>query len=814
MEGWAADVAYAARGLRRSRGFTAVALLSLALGIGANTALFSLLHGVLLRELPFREPERLFSVWSRHTSTDRYPFQLPEFCDYREQNRTLEALAGVANWNANLTGDGPAERLPGLRVSGYLFELLGVRALLGRTLRAADDTPGQEKVVVLSHGVWRRRFGGDAAIVGRSLTLNGEPFTVVGVLPAGFLYPLPGIELAIPLAPEKDPWRHNRDSTNFLRLVGRARPGASRAQVADDLEAIARRMQQEFPQSYTRKKGVLVVPLKDELTRGFGATLWLLLAAVLLLLLIACANLANLMLVRATQRRREMAIRRALGAGRGRLARQLLTESALLAAFGAALGVLLARWALPALVALSPARMPRAEEVGIDLAVLSFTLGVAALAALGFGLVPALRAARVDPGLELKAEGPRGGSADRARLSGWLVSAQVALMVVLLGGAGLLLASFQQMLRVAPGFEGGALTVRLSLPRRDYASLEPVSAFYRQLEARVRTLPGVAQVSAVNHVPLNGALASADYKVSGGPPVAEDQLPTAQYRMVTPLHFQTMGIPLVAGRAFREDDGPASALVAIVSRRLARQSFGDESPLGRHLLVKDTPGDFRDLEIVGVVGDVRHGGLEAEAEAHLYVPYHQTAPSLLGFLTNNQYLVVRPGGAYHALGLEKAVRRELQAVDPNVAAADVRTTGQLVEAAGAARRFALLLTALFAGLALAMASVGIYGVASYSVSQRVRETGVRLAIGARPRDVVTQVLGEAAQRTAIGAGAGLAAAAVAAGALRGLLFGVHPGEPIVYAAVVLLLFGVTLAACLLPALRAARTDPMRALRCE
>ena len=805
------DLRLAARRLGRTPGFTLLALVTLALGIGANTALFSVVHAVLLKPLPFAEPDRLYWVWSRHTSTDRYPFSLPEFCDYRDRNRTLGALAGFANWTGNLAGEGTTERIPGLRVSGNFFEMLGVAPTLGRTLRAADDEPGREKVVVLSHGLWQRRFGGDAAVVGRSVTLNGESFAVVGVLSRDFLFPIRDIDLAIPLAPEQDPWRHDRESTNFIRMIGRVHPGTGAAQVTADLEATGRRLQQDFPGSYARKKGVLVVPYKEELTRNVSRTLSMLTAAVALLLLIACANLANLMLVRATARRQEMAIRRALGARPGLLARELLVESGLVSVGGAALGVLLACWAVPALVALSPTAMPRSEEIGVSLPVLLFAIGVAGVAGLGFGLVPAWRAARVDPNRDLQSETRGGGgSVDRGHARGLIVAAQVAVMMVLLSGASLLLRSFHAVLQVEPGFDSSVLAVRLSLPRKDYADTRRISRFYEELEARVKAIPGVTSVAATNHVPLNGALASADYKVADRPPAAEDQLPTAQYRMVTPRYFEAMGIRLVAGRAFGDDDREGRPSVAVISRALARQSFPDRDPVGQQLLVKDTPDGFRPMEIVGVVGDVRHGSLESAAEPHLFVPYHQTHRSLVVWLAQNQFLVVR--ASVDPLSLADAVRSEVRAVDPNVASAGGRLTGSYVDNAAAARRFSLVLLALFAGVALVMAAVGIYGVVSYSVAQRTRETGLRMALGAGLGDILALVLGDGLRRTAVGIALGLAAALLAARSLKSLLFGVAATDPSTYAGVTLLLLVVTLAACLPPAWRAARLDPVRALR--
>jgi len=433
------------------------------------------------------------------------------------------------------------------------------------------------------------------------------------------------------------------------------------------------------------------------------------------------------------------------------------------------------------------------------------------LAAVIFGLVPALRAARVDPNRDLKAEG-RGaaGAAEGSRTRGLIVASQVALMMMLLTGAGLLWKSFREVMRVDAGFDPGVLTVRLSLPRKDYGELVKVSQFYRQLEARVGALPGVTAVGAVNQVPLNGALASAEYKVADRPPASDDNLPTAQYRMSTPEYFKAMGIPVIAGRAFTDDDREGGAPVVVISRALARQSFPDRDPLGKYLLVRDSQARFRPLQIVGVAGDVRHTSLEAEAEPHVYLPYHQTNPDLLVWLTNNQFLVVRT--AVPPLALAEGVRRELQAVDSTVAAADIRASGYYLDNATAGRRFSLELLAGFAVLALALAAIGIYGVVSYTVAQRTREIGVRLALGADMGDIARMVLGEGVRRTAVGVAIGLAGALAASRAVRGMLYGVGATDPVTYAAVIALLVAVTVAACLLPAWRAARVSPLAALR--
>jgi len=632
------------------------------------------------------------------------------------------------------------------------------------------------------------------------------------VLRSDFIFPIPDIELAIPLAPDKDPWRYNRDTTNFIRVLARAKRGATHAQIADDLGSIANHLKQEFPKSYERKRGVLVVPYHAELTRNFSQALWVQLGAVGLVLLIACANLANLMLVRGTERRKEIAIRQALGASRGRLAQQMLTESMLLAAGGGILGVLLAQWAVPALVALSPAAMPRAQAIGISLPVLLFTMGVAALAGLVFGLLPAWRASRVDLNEDLKSETRgAGGGVERARIRGTIVAAQLAVMVMLLAGAGLLWKSFREVMRVNAGFDSNVLTVRLSLPRKDYTEVAKISRFSRELESRVAALPGVRAAGTVSQIPLNGALASADYRVADRPP-SEGQIPTAQYRAVTPEYFRAMGIPLLAGRAFTEDDTPAQSAKIIISESIAKLNFPDRNPIGQRLLVDDTSAGFRPLEIVGVVGDVRHSSLEETPLPHMYIAYHQMQRDLLVWVTANQYLVVRADG--DPATLAKAVRHELQTVDANVAAANIRTTDEYLRAATVARRFNLLLVSIFAGLALLMAAIGIYGVLSYSVSQRTREIGVRMALGAQMASILGLVLGEGMKRAGVGIAVGVGAAVASSRAMRSMLYGVDATDVPTYALAVLVLLGVALLACLVPAWRAARVNPIIALRNE
>jgi predicted permease len=800
------------RAWRRRPGFALAAVVSMGLGIGAGTATFSVVHGVLLEPLPFDDPDAIFAIHSRHTSTDRYPFQLVEFCDYRDGNRTLQSMAAYAGWNANLTGTGDAERIQGMRATANLFELLGTKAVVGRSLVPADDEPAAERVVVLSHGLWVRRFGGDTDIVGRTLTFNAESYSVAGILPADFVFPQRGAEVAVPLKPEGDAARHDRESTSFLRVLGRARPGTGREAIQADLDAIAHRLQQEHPDAYARKPGVRVVRWSEDLVAGVQQVLWVLQGTVLVLLLITCANVASLMLARAASLRGDIAVRQALGESAGGTFRRQVVEGLMLSLAGGAVGLLGAVWGVPALLALAPPDLPRRDAIGMHPTVLLFTLGVSIGAGLLATALPAWRTARGDLREDLTGSDRSFGPGRRGRARWILVSAEVTLLAVLLSTGSLLYRSFLVASRVSPGFDDDTLTVRLSLPRARYDRIEKVTAFYDALESRVAALPGVTEVAAVNHVPLNGALASADYRTPEMPTGSGAALPTATYRMATPRYFRAMGIPLLSGRAFDDRDDTDAPHVAIISQALARKSFSGKDPVGTQILVQDSPEGFRPFEIVGVVGDIRHDGLEAQPSPHLFVPYAQTHPSLLMWLTATQYLAVR--ASVDPRSLEPAIRKVLREVDPDVAAAQVRTTGDAMAASIAPRRFTLTLLGVFAAIATAMAAFGLHGVVSTSVAWRTREMALRMALGARPAQVRRLVLRQAAVAAAAGGACGLAVSLASSRLLEGLLFGVTAADPASHVCAFLVLGAVVLAACDAPARRAARTPLFECLKTE
>jgi putative ABC transport system permease protein len=810
------DLKHGIRGLLQSPGFTAAAVLILGVGIGANAAIFSMVNAVLLRDLPFRDPDRLVWVWIATKDRDRYPLSIPDFMDYRREARGLTDLAAVAGWPANLTGPEETERLQGARVGGNLFALLGATPALGRTLRPEDDREAA-RVVVLTHGLWQRRFGGDPAILGKALRLNGDSYAVVGVMPPRFFFPLAEAELAIPLAAEHDPWRLDRRSVNFLRVVARLRDGVTPAQAEAEMSGIARRLQKTYPASNATKAAINIRPYHEEVTGNYRLALWVILGAVGFVLLIGCANLAGLLLVRAASRRREMALRVALGATRGRLLRQLLTESLLLSSAGGVLGLVLSAWGLQALVALCPATLPRADTIGLDGRVLLFTLGVSALTGLLFGIGPAMRGSRVDPNRDLKdGRGPAGGAPDGGARD-LLVAAEVALAMVLLAGAGLYVRSFARLQGIDPGFDAeNVLVARLSLPRQKYARPEALAQFHDRLLPRLRTLPGIESVGVISILPLSTPIATADFWVADRP-VDPEQVQAAHYRMISPDYLRTLRIRLVRGRSLTERDDARRPPVVLVNETLAARYFPREDPVGRHLMIDDADAGPRAAEIVGVVADVRHQGLDAEPVLDVYVPHLQVHADTAVWLANNQFWVLRaaaPGMALENAAFARAVRREVAAVDREVAASDIRPLEAYVADSIGLRRFNLRLVAIFAATALMLAAMGLYGLVAYSVGRRTREIGIRVALGARRGDILGLILGAGLRVLAIGMGAGLCGALALTRLLQGLLFGVRPHDPATFAAVAGVLGAVALLASWIPARRAARIDPARALRTE
>jgi putative ABC transport system permease protein len=808
----ARDVVHAAKRLRKNYGFAAIVVLTLALGTGANAAIFSIVDAVLLRQLPFREPDRLVAVAARHADRGRYPFNLPDFLDYRDRNRTLAALAAYGSWNVNLTGSGDPERLSGLRVSAGLFDLLGTRALAGRTLLPADDEPGHERVVVLTHALWRRRFGGDAEIVGRTILLNGAGYEVVGVLPPEFLFPVRETELAAPLAPAADPSRAVRASTNTLFGIGRLKPGVTREQAQADIDAVARRLREEYPVANAHKAGAMVTPLHEELVAGFRQALWILLGAVGVVLLIASVNLASLALARAASRHREMAVRAALGATRGRLVRQLGAESLLLALAGGAAGALLAGFGVDLLVALSPAGLPRLAEVHVDRRVLVFTLAIALTSGLVFGLGPALWGSRPDLQEMLRSRRGDGQASARRRGRSLLVVAEIALSLVLLAGAGLLVKSFLRLQQVDPGFRADhLLALRLSLPKDRYHGRAATAAFCDTLRPRLAAIPGVQAAGVVSALPLSGAVAAVPFTIDGRAAPPDEHL-QAHYRLADAGSFHALGVPLVAGRMFDEHDGPAAPPVALISRGFARRFWPDADPIGATLHIDDNDSGPRAVTVVGIVGDVRHLGLDSEPEPHLYLPVPQAHEDSVGLLTGSQFWLLRTTVAPESIAA--AARRAVAAVDPDVPATNLRTMEQYLAASVAPRRFNLRLLLVFAAAALVLAASGLYGVISYGVTQRTHEIGVRMTLGALRRDVLRLIVGQGMVLAGSGVALGLVASLLLTRVAESLLFGVSATDPGTFAGMAILVLGVALAACVIPARRATRVDPIAALRSE
>ena len=808
------DLKFAVRQLRKSPGFTLVAILTLALGIGLNTAIFSVVNAVLLKPPLYKNPEELVWIWATRKNVPRAFYSIPNFNDTRAQSRNISDWIAFSTWGANLRGPSETERLQGIKISSGALQDLGVIAAAGRILMADDEKSDSARVVMLSYGVWQRRFGGDPRIIGSTQILNGDTYTVIGVLPRGTIIPNAEVDVIAPLNLETDERRTER-GTNFLRLMARLKPGVTPQQAQAELAAISDRLREQFPTDNGNLTAPRVLKLQDEIVGEYKQALGIIFGAVIAVLMIACLNLANLQLARASARQHELAIRSALGASRWQILRQLLTEGALLALAGGSIGLLLASWGKDLLVWFAPSDFPHARDITVDPSVIGFCLGISVLAALAVNLVPAFRAASADVNKDLKSSSPLTGTdRSRSRARNALIVSEVALSLVLLICAGLLIKSFARLERVNPGFDyHRALAVRLALPPAKYSDGEVTKQFYDQLASRLQSVPGVDSLGAISALPMSGLTARTEFLISGKPPARPSDVPGAQHRWVTPGYFAAMHMPLLRGRDFTEHDRKESAGVVVIDEALARRFFADSDPIGTHLRV--TLGDVtsdRDYEIIGIVQSVKHNTLTEEALPTFYGPMPQIPKPVAGFLANNFSLVVRT--SMDAQTVAESVRRELRTIDSDVAVSTVKPFEQIVTTSVASRRFNLVLLATFAGTALLLAGVGIYGVIAFLVATRTREIGVRMALGARRVDVMRLVLGHGFKLVLAGIAVGSIGALIATRGLTSLLFATAPTDPVTYAGVAALLTLVALLASYIPARRATKVDPIQALRTE
>ena len=787
-----ADLRLALRQLRKTPAFTAAAVLTLALGIGANTAMFSVVDAVLLRALPFDDPGQVVHVWEAPQPGQGNSVSVGVFRDWARHTTAFESIAAVAPGELNLAGDGEPERISGLRMSPSGLSVLRARPVLGRTFAPDEDQPGKNTVIVLTHELWKRRFGGDPSIVGRSLRLNGEPYTVIGVLPPAFL-PWEGIEYVVPIVFRPDALEQ-RDS-HWLRVIGRLKPGVDPVRAHQDLVAVSKPYRPLYPK-WKENWGITVRPMQEQLTRDIRPMLLVLLGAVGLVLLIACANVANLLLARAAERQKEVAVRLSLGATRGRIVRQLLAESLVLALAGAAGGLVLAFTATAAIRAAAAANLPRASQIAMDWRVLGFAVLVSLATAVVFGLVPALSASRPDLNATL-VEGGRANTGGRNRTRHVLVVAEVAIALVLLAGAGLLVNSFVRLLNVPPGFDPRralALQVTMSGPR--YPSLPARAAVMERLLERVRAIPGVEAAGSVTTLPLTWPMDTL-IRLAGreGP---HDGKFSCDFDYVDAESFRALGIPLTRGRLFDAMDAAAEARVAVVNETFVRTHFPTQDPLGQFF----SEGD-QQWQIVGVVGDVRLRDLAERIRPTLY------RPLAFGWSPARR-LVVRTAGSPHAF--VEPIRRAILAVEPELPVANPQSLEELVAASVAQRRLVLAVLGFFAASALLLAGIGLYGVVACTVSQRTREIGIRMAIGAPRRAVLGLFLRQGARLTGLGIVLGLLGAIALTRLLASQLYGVEATDPATFAIVAGLLLLVALGASFLPARRAAAVDPINALR--
>ena len=817
MDSLLKDTRYAIRSLIKRPGFVAVAIITLALGIGANTAIFSVINAVVLRPLPYDDPDRLVMVWETIAGNDRRSVAPGNYVDWRDHNKTFAGMSAVFNGNFNLTGNGEPERINGATVTSNLMDVLGVPAQLGRTFQPDDDAHQDRRIVLISDGLWKRRFGVDKDVIGRNITIDEASYTVVGVMPSGFQFPVKSdlwvlgrdrnavSASLISQFPDND-WTHERDA-HFLSVVGRLKPGASLSQAQSDIAGIARRAEQEFPNT---NEGLSsnVVSLHTQIVGEVQGLLFILLGAVAFVLLIACTNVANLMLARSVKREREMAIRVAVGAGRWRLVRQLLTESLLLSFAGGLAGLFLSTWVVDLFIKLSPGDIPRLDEAAVDLRLLGFTFVVSLLTGIGFGLLPAFHGTRVRLSSSLK----EGGKTTSGRLHrttrNVLIASEIALAQILVVGAGLLILSYVRASQINPGFNPlGVLSAKIAPSAKKYPNPKAKAAFYSVVLDRLSHLPGVQSVGMVMNLPLSGASMNRGFRAEGRPEPKPDENITMDYQVVNEDYFRTMEVPVVRGRAFTKSDTETSERVIVINQTLARRYWPNEDPIGRRMAIGESSKETSWRTIVGVVGDMRHASLSESAVPTAFTVYTQDLESWprMAFVVKTD---IDP------VALTSSVRSALTAIDPSQPVYAIEPMEKLVNDAIAPRRFVMSLIGLLALIALVLSAVGVYGVISFSVSERTHEMGIRMALGARKGDVLALVLGQSARIAAFGIVLGLIGAFALTRLLKALLFEVSPTDPITFASVAVLLGVVALIACYIPARRATKVDPVVALRYE
>jgi len=812
METLLQDLKYGIRMLVKNPGFTAIAIIALALGIGPTTAIFSVVNAVLLKPLPFVEPSRLLMVYETNLQRgfNRGTMSYPNFADVRDQNQVFEKMSSYHSGDFILTGRGEPLRLQGAVVNADLFPLLGVKASLGRTFLPDEDKPGSVRAVVLSNRLWRNHFNSDPGVVSNSLVLDGKNFTVVGVMPEGFQFPVQNepVELWSTIAGEasgEDPMTSHRGA-HYMNAIARLKPGVTIERARADLETIAGRLEQQYPDTNSHR-GVFIESALESLVTDVRLALLVILGAVGCVLLIACANVANLLLARATSRHKEMAIRAALGASRLRVMRQLLTESILLAILGGSIGLLLALWGTNLLVSIIGNDVPRSAEIGIDGRVLGFTLLVSLLTGVVFGLVPALHSSKTDLTESLK-EGGRGSTEGSRRntMRGALVIIEVAIAVVLLAGAGLLIQSLLRLQHVNPGFNPqNVLSFSLGLPEVKYSAQKQID-FFNQIVSRIESTPGVQAASAVLPLPLSSDRIRITFETEGRS-IPRSELPASEYRAVALNYFRTMGIPLLKGRDFDARDSRQSTQVIIVNEDFAQRFFPGDDAIGKHIKPGMSNGEDKPAwrEIVGIVGSVHHLSLSSEPTPEYYVPHTQMP-------FDSMTIVARTEGDPRAL--ISAVQREVRALDSELPVYNIKTLEEYVAASVAQPRFNTLLLAIFAGIALVLTAVGLFGVMSYTVRQRTHEIGIRMALGAAETDVLKMVVRQGMTLAGIGIGIGLAGAYFLTRLMTSMLFGIGATDPLTFVAISVVLAIVALGACFVPARRATRVDPMVALRYE